>query len=175
MDGKMPIYDMNANIYSADGEQIMTAKVPSIELDFGYLDCPLLCLFSINCFSEFTYEQKEKMKVFGEKCIIITDPNEFIYKIKKTAQKYNFNVYDGKVKYYTKNSQEHINEVLQNNLMSAFWKRDRYSYQNEYRILCDLKVKFKDHYILNIGSIRDITKVLDTNEILGSHFMPEFI
>jgi len=50
----------------------------------------------------------------------------------------------------------------------AFWKRKKYCYQQEFRFLVHTQNCEKDHLELNIGDIRDISKVFKTSKILNA-------
>ena len=50
----------------------------------------------------------------------------------------------------------------------AFWKRDRYLYQQEVRFVFVSDNKNLDHIELNIGDISDISVTMSANQILNS-------
>lgn len=180
-EGQLPIYDLDVDI-SKDGDSIMKAKSKMMILDFGYLDCPTLCLYRLerknlienkeNGKSKYIFSemQKRELKVFGDKCILLNNPMAFINRIEDAALKNDFDVYHEKINYYAKNEQIHFKDVIKNKYKCAYWKRMRYNYQSEFRILCDFNLKFRENYVLDIGSIRDIAKVVEANDILNTYF-----
>ena len=62
----------------------------------------------------------------------------------------------GNVRYFDGNDLEYFQDVKGEPVHTAFWKRKKYSYQQEFRILIDKSIE--DHYILNIGDISDISE-----------------
>lgn len=62
---------------------------------------------------------------------------------------------------------EHLKQIQSDNSRIAFWKRDKYSYQQEYRFLIH---DFVDDYLsVEIGDISDITQLLRTEELLNTY------
>lgn len=76
----------------------------------------------------------------------------------------------GFVHYYdeTQDSVDYIASLLSGMHNVAFWKRKKYYYQQEFRFLIHAQNHDKDHLELNIGDIRDISKVFQTSKILNA-------
>ena len=131
------------------------------------------CMFginpNINSF-QFTDVQKQEISGFGDTALLITDRDEFFRRIFVATKKAELISFHGFVKYYD----EHIDSAnllasLINGIENiAFWKRDKYRYQQEYRFLIQMKDTIEDHFELNIGNISDISKVMKTSAILNS-------
>lgn len=67
---------------------------------------------------------------------------------------------------------EHLKQVQGDNSRIAFWKREKYSYQQEYRFLIH---DFVDDYLsVEIGDISDITELLKTEELLNTYLKITF-
>lgn len=131
------------------------------------------CMFGINPYNNnftFTEEQKETIKTFGDTALLILDKDEFFKRIRNAALKENYEIYGGFVHYYDE-EKDSVNLIL--SLLSgiqniAFWKRKAYAYQQEFRFLIHMPSGEKDHLELNIGNIRDISKVYKTSDILSA-------
>lgn len=93
---------------------------------------------------------------FGDSALIITDIDEFIKRINNKLKLLKFNCKMGFVKYYdpTKN---HMN-------LTAFDKPDYYEYQNEIRLL--VMGHPEPTLEIEIGSISDISVIVDSNDLL---------
>lgn len=139
----------------------------SVSNDYAY------CMFGINPYSNsfsFTNEQKEIIENFGDTALLILDKDEFINRIQTEALKKTLDVYKGFVRYYEE-KEDSVNLIL--SLLSgmhniAFWKRKKYIYQQEYRFLIHAQSYEREHLELNIGDIRDISRVFKTSEILNA-------
>jgi hypothetical protein len=179
---KANFYDVNTN------ELICTAKASDCKFDPGYLKCPVYCMFSfgmqnvreneisnnkVHVTYSFTDEQKEELKGFGDKCIIIKDSIKFRSRVYEAKKIQNVVGYEDYVKYYTPNNKEHLVDIFSDNKRFAFWKRQSYASQCEYRILIDAEVD--DFFILDIGDIRDIAEVKEAEQILNSRLEFEYI
>ncbi|MEX2437327.1 MAG: hypothetical protein WD509_01980 [Candidatus Paceibacterota bacterium] len=116
----------------------------------------LFCLFGVKrkhvTGKPFLYE---KILKFGEKALIILDLQEFIDRIKKRLNELELEFKCAHVKYYEENG---INEKL-----TAFHKPDKFQYQEEFRIL--IKEDSKTPFSFKIGSIEDISTVIDANKL----------
>ena len=133
----------------------------------------VFCMFGIglnqNKFS-FTDQQKEKMLTFGDTALIITDYKEFISRVKKAASKQGMQVHFDAVHYFKPNEDNAnlIISLLKGMWNIAFWKRDRYLYQQEVRFVFVSDDKNLDHIELNIGDISDISVMISADKILNS-------
>lgn len=131
------------------------------------------CMFGVNPYSDsfnFTTEQKDTIKNFGDTALLILDKEEFFNRIRNAALKEGYEIYGGFVRYYDENvdSGNLILSLLSGTHNIAFWKRKKYVYQQEFRFLVHTQNCAKDHLELNIGDIRDISKVFKTSEILNA-------
>lgn len=160
--GKFKLSDVEEEI-EIDDKLITT----SASNDYVY------CMFGVNPYSDsftFTSEQKESIKTFGDTALLILDKDEFFNRIRMVALKENYEIYGGFVRYYDE-KEDSANLIL--SLLSgihniAFWKRKKYIYQQEFRFLIHAQNCEKEHLELNIGDIRDISKVFKTSEILNA-------
>ena len=130
-------------------------------------------MFGVNPYSNsfrFTDEQKENIESFGNTALLILDKDEFLSRIRKAAQKAGYELYEGFVRYYdeTQDSLNLIMSLLTGMQNIAFWKRKKYYYQQEFRLLVHAQNCEKEHIELNIGDIRDISKVLETSKLLNA-------
>lgn len=138
----------------------------------------VFCVFSIlpNVTSfQYSDEQKEKMSQFGDTALIITDRYEFIRRVTAAVQQDNLNGVHGFVNYADEkeDSAAYWISLLRNGLSySAFWKRKRYAYQQEYRFLIEPPKTEADFYELNIGSIEDISVKVSAPQALNGLIVP---
>lgn len=134
----------------------------------SYVFCMLGISPNITSFS-FTDEQKEKISTFGDTALIITDKHEFLRRVTAAVLKENLAGSHGFVTYGDENTDSvaYWCSLLKNGMnYSAFWKRKKYAYQQEYRLLIDNPPTKEDYYKLNIGSIEDISIMCSTKEAL---------
>lgn len=50
----------------------------------------------------------------------------------------------------------------------AFWKRESYAYQNEFRFVVSAENIDVDHLVLDIGNIKDISIIMKASSILNA-------
>lgn len=124
---------------------------------------PLLKKFS------FTDKQKEKMLSFGDTALIILDSDEFIRRVCEAAKREGYEAHFGAVKYFdpTVDSVNMIVSLMKGMWNIAFWKRDKYTYQQEGRFVFT-PGNGDDHIDLDIGDISDITAVLPSKTVLSA-------
>ena len=133
----------------------------------------VFCMFGVcppKTHFEYSETQKSELTAFGDTALLITDKNEFIKRMIVAAKKENMKLYAGFVRYYDPEA-DNMNMIL--SLMDgmyniAFWKRKRYSLQQEYRFLLHSPNTDKDHFILDIGDISDISIVMKTSSALNA-------
>lgn len=106
----------------------------------------LFCMYAIFIDNE-NKNLDSRMFDFGEYAVIILNPKEFIYRIKKYCKENNLISYCSRVQYYDEKSKD--------GNLGPFHKREKYSYQNEARIYIQ-NSNPQDYFCLNIGSIEDI-------------------
>jgi hypothetical protein len=114
----------------------------------------------------------ERIHNFGDSVLIIKNGNEFIKRVKDGLLKSGYGFTRDHVQYYGFNNIEHLKQVQKDNLRIAFWKRDKYAYQQEYRFLIHDYVE--DNLSVDIGDISDITDLLKTEELLNTYFEVQF-
>lgn len=136
----------------------------------SYVFCMLSLPLDTNTFT-FDDVQKEKIADFGDTALLITDRVEFLNRVQKAIMREGLKGYHGMVNYYDESLDcvEYWMSLIQHGMkQAAFWKRQMYSYQQEYRLLIEQPPTEKDYYILNIGPIEDISVVLDTKQALNA-------
>lgn len=121
---------------------------------------------------QFTEEQLKKIPHFGEYVLIIKNGDEFFNRVKKGLLDAGYGFTRDYVQYYGFNNIEHLKQVQNNNARIAFWKREKYSYQQEYRLLVHDLVD--DHLSVDIGDISDISKLLRTEVFLNTYLKITF-
>lgn len=167
-----------------EGELVIEDTGDRIKLDNSILptiasDSYVFCMTCINSQSkifEFNDLQKKEMREFGDSALLILDANEFINRIKKAATDKGYKIYFNNVHYYKENvdSADMWISLLQGTHNIAFWKRDSYKEQQEFRIVVLKEKCIDDHIELDIGDISDISKVFSTEQILSSKIERSF-
>lgn len=179
-DGVMLMQDMKINIRNLETHDVtMSFDAPKVTMDFGYMKCPVFCLFRydernrLNETTEdgeellgFSQEQVKYMSEFGDSVLVIKNPNEFIRRVTLAMKKNNLTFAKGNVQYFEGNSLECFQDIKEESSHVAFWKRKKYAYQQEYRLLVGKQVE--DHYILNIGDISDISQIMKSELMLNT-------
>lgn len=136
----------------------------------SYVFCMLELPSGVELF-EFDSMQKEKIAEFGDTALLITDRSEFLKRVQQAITQEGLKGYHGTVKYYNESSDcaEYWFSLIRNGMQgAAFWKRQIYAYQQEYRLLIEQPPTENDYYILDIGSIKDISVVLETDKALNA-------
>lgn len=106
-------------------------------------------------------------KEFGDHALMFFDADEFIRRIEKGLKAEGSTHYTSKiVQYYRPNDFAYFKDVHENLLNVAFWKRESFAFQQEFRILIHKEVT--DHLRVNIGDISDISKLFRTEDLLNS-------
>lgn len=179
-DGVMLMQDMQINIKDIATKNVLVSiNAPKATMDFGYMKYPVFCMFRYderNKLSEttedgqelfeFSPEQVRYMPEFGDSVLVIKDADEFIRRVAAALQKEGLIHARGNVRYFDGNDLEYFQDVKDEPVHTAFWKRKKYSYQQEFRILIDKPIE--DHYILNIGDISDISKIMKSELMLNT-------
>lgn len=187
-DGQMMFNDVKISMFSYDTHEfIRQFHAPVASLDLGYLKCPVFCMFMIDYRNhisesldnktlkvryEFTEEQVKKLPNFGESVLLIKNGNEFVKRVKQGLLAENIGFTRDIVQYYGSNNLENIKQVTSNNSRIAFWKREKYAYQQEYRFIAHTEVD--DYLIVNIGDISDISNIVNTRDMLGTYLEISF-
>ena len=123
----------------------------------------------------YIYQISERMNNFGEYVVVIDKPEELISKIEKAVKRENYKFICGPVKYrkpklngksardgYSMtvkmddmiNLRDYSSSILNNR--TCFDKMDKFSWQNEWRVILYRGEKSVEPYRLEIGNIRDI-------------------
>ncbi len=161
----------DAEIIFPDINEIVKVSNEAIHTTFS--NDFVFCMFGIypkkDCF-EYSEEQKAELASFGDTALLITNKNEFIKRMVIAAKREKMKLYAGFVSYYNPGT-DNANMILSlidgmHNI--AFWKRNRYSLQQEYRFLLHSPNTDKDHFILEIGDISDISVVMKTSSALNA-------
>lgn len=128
-------------------------------------------LMGIKYIMNFTEIQKCRIPEFGEWGVVITDNGEFIRRLNDAFDKNGIFYKKDWVKYYKNtNSEEQFDSISNEPHQIAFWKRDIFAYQQEFRIQIT-NIDVKDSYKINIGDIHDISKMMRTKDILNMQGM----
>lgn len=135
--------------------------------DYAY--CMFSCDHSRMPFS-FTDEQKSEILKMGDTALIITDYAEFRHRVEEKAKEEGYNTHFGYVQYYdeTKDNVNLLASTLLGVWTLAFWKRKKYSYQQEARFIFSPFKEGTDHIELDIGDISDISKIVDSRSLLSA-------
>lgn len=118
---------------------------------------------------EFTDKQKTELIKFGDTALIILDSDEFERRVKNAVDKAGYSVLNGFVNYYdsSEDNGNLILSALKDIRNVAMWKREEYSYQQEYRFVIHPNNHGDDHVILDIGDISDISVMCSAEEALN--------
>ena len=116
----------------------------------------------------FSEEQKKKIKEFGDTALVILDYDAFEDRVKKAANDAGFVVHSGRVDYYDDEA-DNANMLIRtmNGMWTlAFEKPKDYEYQQEFRFLLERKGRPEDHWVLELGSLEDISIMMSTEQAL---------
>ncbi len=179
-DGHFVIQNADISLYTIDTHELIAKfNNAKFSMEFGFLEYPVFCMFKLDhrnyvseyfngynftVTSKFTEEQISKMANFGDSVLIIKDSGEFIKRINNGLTDAGYKFVSDDVQYYGLNNSEYFEQVKNNDLTTAFWKNEKYSYQQEYRLLV---LNCVDDYLsIDIGDISDITVLLETEKLL---------
>ena len=184
-DGQMVLQGVKINVCSVDtNESVAQFDAPKVSMNFGYLECPVFCMFMFDYRNyveehlegdvstvryQFTEEQLERMPNFGDTVLVVNNGDEFVKRVKDGLLKAGYGFTRDYVQYYGINNLEQLKQVQKDNSRIAFWKREKYSYQQEYRFLVYGCVD--DHLSVDIGDISDITDVIKAEQWLNTPFI----
>lgn len=199
LDGKIEFKHAVLTLYASEEEKNKNNPLAVFEngqgaLGGGFENKPAFCMFSFDernisnkeeCIIEndgknlmgikyimnFTEIQKCRIPEFGEWGVVITDNGEFIRRLNDAFDKNGIFYKKDWVKYYKNtNSEEQFDSISNEPHQIAFWKRDIFAYQQEFRIQIT-NIDVKDSYKINIGDIHDISKMMRTKDILNMQGM----
>lgn len=183
-DGQMVLQDVEISMFTVDThEYIANISASEVSMNLGYLKNPVFCMFMFDFRNhvdedlhndiltvgyKFTDEQLKRLPSFGSHALIVKNGNEFVKRIKEGLLANNIGYSRDFVQYYGFNNLEHLTQVQIDNSRIAFWKREKYMYQQEYRFLAHTEVD--DHLSINIRDISDITQIITTEQLLNTYF-----
>ena len=107
-------------------------------------------------------EIPEDCTKLGRYAVLIKNPREFIRRVRFGAERENYRICWRFVRYY---DPEVGTPRLESSLDSIFSKSKEYEYQREFRFAIDNGSVGRNHIILDIGEIDDITMCMDSREI----------
>ena len=152
-----------------------------LQLD-EHVKMPVLCLSGINKnelkqtdskyilkFSEDEINHfKEEFKDYTHALIMHAGP--FIERISEAADAIGTRIYCGYVSYYdpSVNQEERVDDY--NSIRRAFWKKDLFKNQKEFRVAFDNKTIESGKVLINIGDISDISEKVTINELLDKNY-----
>lgn len=119
-------------------------------------------LYSLYAISSHGFPAPKDFKIdqrnsdFGKYCLLIKNVAAFLERIEESLKRNNLKFSKGFVDYYDANST--------NGEISLFQKPKQYDHQKEFRFYVDQN-SIKP-LILNIGSLKDITEIFKTNDII---------
>jgi len=124
----------------------------------------IFCMYALRPLIDGTFPVNKKMQKFGNHALLLMNRDEFLHRLELKLKSQEI-VGDGDLVEYV--SDEHIGEL------GPFRKLSRFSYQYEWRLVCydgpgDVRK-------INIGSIRDISVILPTDEVnkqIQIHYEP---
>ena len=188
-DGLMPIRHVKLSNFATETNELITQfSSRNLTFNLGYCKCPVFCMFILDYRNhteetliadvltvryDFSEEQRQKLRSFGDYVLIINNPDEFFARLKKGFLDAGVSFSRDYVKYYDGNTIQHMQDVQKYNSRIAFWKRSKYSYQQEYRILA-FEAEVDDFLSVDIGDISDISYIESSESILGTFIEAEF-
>lgn len=104
--------------------------------------------------------------------MIIKNADEFFNRVKDALLANNIGYSRDFVSYYGFNNVDHLKQIQKDNLRIAFWKRQKYEYQQEYRLVAHTEVD--DYLCVEIGDISDITEIMKTKQLLNTYLEVTF-
>ena len=178
LEGMLHISEGYMQIYDSDGKVIECVPLTDSAITTSFSNAFVFC--ATNIFPDengtvFADNQKPVFKEFGDTALVIENKGEFIKRIYKAAKELGYEVFYGVVNYYNKD-EDNANMLLSllhgmHNI--AFWKRDTYKVQQEFRIVLWRKDANKDYIEFDIGDISGISKVISIEEALHIQIMKQ--
>lgn len=158
--------------------EIQVHKLDDVGLKTKYSDDFCYCFYGMNCenYHEcFTDEQKEKFPEMGEWALIVLNYNELMRRILDAIKDKGYELYGGFVRYYNPNIDAfNVRELLSKDGLKfiPLLKRNKYEYQQEFRIVIHAPNVKNEHIIIEIGDISDITRKIKADTMLKSKILP---
>ena len=109
-----------------------------------------------------TIELPETLWEFGNYAVVVFDVPEFIKRVSKAAFSHLYKVRPGRVTYY--DSRFGLPDIPLNESV-AFFKRNQYAHQKEFRLVFNTNTIGCDPVTLNIGDISDISVPVNRDNI----------
>lgn len=170
-EGHMIVYNENSKDIT-EVKQLQNTIIHTVNSD-DYV----FCMFGINpkfCHSfRFSDEQKKKWLEIYDTALLITDSEDFFKRIAIASQNEGLELSGGFVNYYNEQSGDispWISSVINGTNSVAYYKRMRYAYQQEFRIIAPSGKK--DNLEIDIGNISGISEVFSLEVFLNSEFTP---
>ncbi|MFL8801150.1 MULTISPECIES: hypothetical protein [unclassified Clostridioides] len=148
----------------------------------GYTRKPVFCLLGISK-SDLEYVDKHLILSFDDNKIkylekefgnythaLIIEAGEFIKRIIKVTKTRDIGLEFGYVKYYNPNINQFERIRDFNTSRRAFWKKDYFKRQQEFRIIFDNILIDSGQILINIGDISDISAMCEINDLLSKDF-----
>ena len=102
-----------------------------------------------------------KCEEFGQYAVVIKDNAEFFNRVKRATNAKNYREMHGLVKYYDPDTfHGHFPGIS-----GAFRKQEKFSYEQEYRIVIETGIAGSCPLVLDVGDISDITMLSNIQEI----------
>lgn len=132
----------------------------------------VFCMFGIYPSTEqfrFTDEQRRELLSFGDTALVIQDSEQFIQRVVEAAKQRGYEAHFDATQYYdpSVDNGNIIVSLLKGMWNIAFWKRNRYAYQQEGRFVFT-PGNGEDHLELDIGDISDISTIVPAAIVLSS-------
>ena len=172
LEGMLHISEGYMQIYDSDGKVIECVPLTDSALTTSFSNAFVFCatdIFPNESGHVFADNQKPVFKEFGDTALVIENKGEFIKRIYKAAKELGYEVFYSVVNYYNKD-EDNANmliSLLHGMHNIAFWKRDTYKVQQEFRIVLWKTDANKDYIEFDIGDISDISKVISIEEALS--------
>jgi len=115
--------------------------------------------FLVNTEPYYYYAEKPNL---GRYAVVVYNTEEFITRVKKTAQDLESDLFGKFIQYYD----DHTDTKIFNEKERIFWKRKKYQEgnQNEYRFAFCIPNNNRSARAIRIGNINDIAYLIDTKE-----------
>ena len=110
-------------------------------------------------------QAKEIYATFGNSALVVKNGDEFIKRVERTFLAQGITFTRGRVNYYDQNYLQHFREINENGYRIAFWKKEIFEYQQEYRIFA-FETEVDDHLEVDIGDLSDITMIISKEQAL---------
>lgn len=147
---------------------------PMVFLDETYKNVNLFCMYQLLIDDDNHKIQKPSKKLLdfnSDIAIVILDPDEFIKRVESKIREELLN--ENLIYYISGDVNYNISLIDDMSTFSTsfFNKINYYSYQQEWRIAISFSISESGARTLEIGDIRDITKVVSLNELLDGSWI----